>query len=273
MCDAGSPRNARAHALHGFVTRDGIPPLELLRLGREELRLYGVELRQIEVTRIRKAGEAFEVTLADGTTHNAQTVLLASGLKDVLPSIDGLDECFGTSVHHCPYCDGWEVRDKVLVVLGSGAKGAGLALALKTWSDKVTLCTNGSGRLRRDQREQLAANGIPLHDARLAALEHRGGFVQHLIFSNGTRLACDAIFLAGAQRQQSDFPRALGCELSRHGLVKTDHLGGTCVPGLYVAGDASRDVQFVVVAAAEGAKAAVAINKALQARTGLAVSA
>lgn len=272
LCDAGTPRNGRSRELHGFLTRDGIAPLELLQIGREQLRPYGVESRRAEVTGIRPVAETFEVTLGDGAMLETQTVLLASGIRDELPVINGVLDCFGVSVHHCPYCDGWEVRDKALVVVGARAKGAGLALALKTWSDRVTLCSNGPARLRREERQQLAGYRIELHETRIAALEHANGFVHHLVFTAGGRLACDAIFLAGGQHQQCDLPRQLGCALTGKGLVKTDHLGQTGIPGLYVAGDASRDVQFVVVAAAEGAKAAVAINKALQARAGQAVS-
>jgi thioredoxin reductase len=271
VCDTGTPRNEKSRELHGFLTRDGIPPCELLRLGREQLQQYGVELRPIEVSGIRPAGDGFDVELADGATLETQTVLLASGIQDELPRIDGLQDCFGITAHHCPYCDGWEVRDKAVVVIGPGARGAALALALKTWSGRVTLCSNGSARLRGDHRAQLTASGIELHDTRVATVEHSNGFVHHVVFTDGERLPCEAIFIAAPQHQQCELPRQLGCELTRHGLVKTDHLGQTGVPGLYVAGDASRDVQFVVVAAAEGAKAAVAINKALQARAGLAV--
>jgi thioredoxin reductase len=272
LCDAGQPRNARARSLHGFLTRDGTPPLELLRIGREELRPYGIDTRDIEVTALAQLPTGFMVTLADGSRVPTRTVLIASGVADELPEVTGLRECYGTSVHHCPYCDGWEVRDKSLVVIGAGGGATGLALSLKTWSDRVTLCSNGYARLKREHRERLAQHAIPIVETRIAALDHHNGQVTHLATTNGERLACDAVFLAVGQRPQCEIPRQLGCAITRHGLVKTDHLGQTRVAGLYVAGDASRDVQFAVVAAAEGAKAAVAINKALQATAGLAVT-
>lgn len=272
LCDAGEPRNARAQALHGFLTRDGTPPLDLLRLGREELRQYGIEARRVVVTALEPVGEGFDVTLHTTERVQARTVLIAGGVRDDLPDIQGIDECYGVSVHHCPYCDGWERRDQALVVIGHGSAGASLALSLKTWSGRVTVCSNGPARLRPGLREQLTAQAIAVHQPRIAAVEHDAGHVRHIVLASGDRLACDAMFLSSAQRPQCDMPRQLGCALTRRGLVKTDHLGQTRVPGLYVAGDASRDVQFAVVAAAEGAKAAVAINKALQARAGLAVA-
>jgi thioredoxin reductase len=272
LCDGGTPRNARSRELHGFLTRDGIAPMELLRLGREELRRYGIETLARRVVDIQPRGDGFEVSLSDDRRLEARTVLLACGVCDDLPAIPGLDACFGVSAHHCPYCDGWEERNKAITVIGRRAGAAGLALALKTWSGSVTLCSNGPAELRAAHRRQLADHSITIEETPIAAIEHTDGLVERLVFANGGGVACGAIFLSMKQRPQSDLPRRLGCELTRGGLVKTDHLGRTCVAGVYVVGDASRDVQFAVVAASEGAKAGVAINKALQARTGLAVA-
>lgn len=272
LCDTGQPRNARAQALHGFLTRDGTPPLDLLRIGREELRPYGIEPRACEVTAVAPIDDGFHVTVTGGERLSARAVLIATGLADRLPDIPGLQECYGTSVHHCPYCDGWEKRGRSLAVIGKGSSAAGLALSLKTWSDHVVLCSNGRSRLQPAQRQQLAAHAIPIHDAPISRLEHDDGAVRRIALVGGQSIACEAVFCTTAQRQQCELARQLGCLLTRTGLVKTNHLGQTHVPGLYVAGDASRDVQFAVVAAAEGAKAAVAINKALQARAGLAVA-
>jgi thioredoxin reductase len=271
LCDAGQPRNARAAALHGYLTRDGTPPLELVRLGHDELRRYGIEVQHVTVTAIEPFEDSFDVTVERGTKLRARTVLLATGVRDQLPDVPGIEECYGVSVHHCPYCDGWEVRDRALAVIGNGAGAAGLALSLKTWSDRVTLCTNGRARLSRTQRDQLAAQHIGIREERLQRAEHTEGRVTGLVPRHGGMIACEAVFFATGQTQQSGLPRNLGCEFTRKGTVKTDHLGQTCVGGVFVVGDASRDVQFVIVAAAEGAKAGVAINKALQARAGLVV--
>ena len=271
VCDSGTPRNAASRALHGYLTRDGVAPMELLRLGRDELGQYGIELRQAVVSGIAASADEFEVTLREGEPVRALAVLLATGIRDELPAVDGLDACYGITAHHCPYCDGWEHREKTIGVIGRGAGAAGLALSLRTWSDRVVLCTNGPSKLTPVQREQLAAQHITLHERRLTRVEHDNGHVTALVMVDGESVPCDAIFFAGRQTQQCDLARSLGCEFTGKGTVKTDHLGKTCVPGVFVVGDASRDVQFVIVAAAEGAKAGVAINKALQARAGLAV--
>ena len=269
LCDAGEPRNARARALHGYLTRDGTPPLEFLRIGRDELLEYGIEPRHAVVTDISRADEGFTVTLATGARVETRTVLLASGVRDVLPTIPGLGECYGISMHHCPYCDGWEVRDKVVAVLGETRSPAGLALSLKTWTDRVLAFTNGRVRVSTTQRRRLEAHAIPLYTSPIAAAEHDDGWIRRLTLVDGTHVACDAVFFTAPQRQQSELASRLGCEFTHRGTVKTDRLGNTCVPGVYVVGDASRDVQFVVVAAAEGAKAGVAIHQALQSRAGL----
>ena len=272
LCDAGTPRNQRARALHGYLTRDGIAPHHLLAAGRDELKPYEIDRRDIRVNAVNVESDGFAVTLANGSVEQSRTVLFAGGVHDVLPDIPGLDDCYGISAHHCPYCDGWEERDKTIAIIGNGASGTALALALKTWTDHVVLFPHGRARLLPAHRAKLAAQQIQIHEGRITQVEHDHGQVRALTMKNGNHISCDAVFMNTHQQPQCDLPKTLGCELTRHGLVKTDHLGQTRVAGLYVAGDASRDVQFVIVAAAEGAKAAVAINKALQERAGLAVT-
>jgi thioredoxin reductase len=268
LCDAGAPRNAPASALHGFFTRDGTPPLELLRLGRDELAPYGIDLRHATVTAVQRGGAGFDVTVGESERVQAQALLIATGVCDQLPSIPGIQECYGISVHHCPYCDGWEHRDQPLTVIGHGNGAVGLALTLKTWSARITLCTNGRALTRR-QHEQLGAQQITIRLEKVLRLEHQDGRLTRVVLDSAQSVDCRGAFVSSPQAQQADFAKRLGCEFTRKGAVKTDHLGETCVPGVYVVGDASRDVQFAVVAAAEGAKAGVAINKALQARAGL----
>jgi thioredoxin reductase len=272
LCDTGQPRNARSTALHGYLTRDGTPPLDLLRLGRHELAEYDVETRDIEVTDVQPRAGAFDVVSAGGGRVQSKLVLIATGVRDDLPAIPGLADCYGITVHHCPYCDGWEQRDRKLAVIGTGRAAAGLALALKTWSPHVVLCANGRARMPRQQQDQLGREDVAIVETVIEQLEHDAGRARQLVFVTGETRPCEAVFFTSGQVMHSELARKLGCEFTRKGVVRTDHLGQTCVPGVYVVGDASRDVQFAVVAAAEGAKAAVSINKTLQARAGLAVT-
>jgi thioredoxin reductase len=264
VCDAGQPRNAASRGVHGFLTRDGTPPAELLRLGRADLEPYGVEFRRTLVTGATHTGTCFEITCEDGPRLVAPTLLIATGVVDRLPRIRGVEALYGQSVHHCPYCDAWEVRDEPLAAYGRGQSAFGLALSLKTWSDDVALCTDGASRLGREAREELAHYGIPLFEQRIARLEGEDGILHRVVFATGEAIERRALFFSTGQQLRSPLAVQLGCRLTRKGTVSTGRLEQTHLPGLYVAGDASRDVQFVVVAAAEGAKAGYAINKALQ---------
>lgn len=262
VCDMGRPRNAASRALHGYLTRDGIPPFEFLDTARQELARYEtVRVRQIEVTDAAcRADRRFDVALGDGTVVRARKLLLATGVVDNVPAIDGLRELYGRSVFHCPYCDGWEVRDQPLAIYGHGARGLGLALELTAWSRDLTLCTDGPAEIGPDDLARLARNGIAVREERIARLDGRDGILTHVVFESGERLPRRALFFTTGQVQRSDLSARLGCEITEKGTVRTGKYETTHLEGLYVAGDASRAVQWVIVAAAEGAEAAFAIN-------------
>jgi thioredoxin reductase len=262
VCDTGQPRNAASHALHGYLTRDGVPPSEFLALARHELTQYDtVELRAAKVTdAVCRDDKRFDVRLEDGETLRARKLLLATGVRDNLPGIEGFTALYGRSVFHCPYCDGWEVRDQPLAVYGRGQRGLGLSLELTAWSRDILLCTDGDAELSPDDRDRLARNGIELTESRVVRLEGRDGILEQVVFEHDVRRARRALFFTTGQSQRSDLAIRLGCDVSDKGTVRTGKYETTHLEGLYVAGDASRAVQWVVVAAAEGAEAAFAIN-------------
>jgi thioredoxin reductase len=249
--------------MHGYLSRDGFPPLELLEIGRQELRPYGVELRKVTVADVVSANGHFRVLLDNGERIESRMVLIASGVRDHLPPIPGLEECYGVTVHHCPYCDGWELRDQPLAIYGRGTAGRGLALELTAWSNDLVLCTDGPAELSDKDRERLARNGIAVREERIARLEGKDGVLEQIIFGDGAALHRRAIFFNLGQRQRSPLPEKFGCEFTDAGAVRTGPYEATQVPGLYIAGDASRTVQLAIIAAAEGAEAAFAINTAL----------
>jgi thioredoxin reductase len=207
--------------------------------------------------------EGFRVTLSDRTELLARKLLLATGVKDRLPFISGVEELYGTSIHHCPYCDGWEWRDQPLAAYGRERHGYALAVALLNWSKDLVLVTDGPTGLTMKQQRELKRLRVPVRSERVVRLEGQGGMLERLVFESGTVLERRALFFSSGQDQCCDLAREFGCNFNR-GTVKTGLKGETNVPGLYVVGDASRDVQFVIVAAAEGAKAGVAIHEALR---------
>ena len=264
VCDAGNQRNRASHGLHGFLTRDGIEPADLLQIGREQLNRYdSVEIRDIEVTDSIRLQDRFEITLSDGSGQSSRKLLLATGIIDLLPEIEGIKPFYGRSVFHCPYCDGWEMRDQSLAVYGRGERGHGLALMLKGWSEDVILCTDGPAELNVSEREQLARHGIQLREERIACVEGRNGCLERIVFTSGDAIDRCALFFNTGQQQRSPLAAKLGCKFTDKGGVQAGNYEVTNIPGLYVAGDASRDVQLAMVAAAEGLEAAIGINKAL----------
>jgi len=260
LCDTGRPRNAASRAMHGFLTRDGIPPREFLSIAREQLRQYDtIEMRDVEVTDATCHESRFHVTLAGGERFVSRKLLIATGVMDNLPDIPGFHELCGVSVFHCPYCDGWEVRDQPIAVYGRGARGVGLALELTGWTRDLVLCTDGPCELSDDERARLDRNGISMREDRVVRLE-TSEKLERIVFASGDPLPRRALFFTTGQTQQSFLAHGLGCEINEKGTVRTGKYEATHLPGLYVAGDASRAVQWVVVAAAEGAEAAFAIN-------------
>ena len=252
-----------------FLTRDGIPPEDFLSIAREQLQPYdSVELRSIRVTDAKRMTGGFEITLEAQDEKpearvTARKLLLATGVVDKLPEIEGLTDFYGTSVFHCPYCDGWEMRDQPLAVYGNGENGCGLALELSFWSRELVLCTDGPSELSKEDRESLVKRKIEVREEKIIRLEGGNGRLERIVLDAGEPLLVRGMFFSTGHEQGSGLAKELGCKFTSEGSVDTGEYEITSVPGVYAAGDASRRAQFVIVAASEGAQAALAINKEL----------
>jgi thioredoxin reductase len=263
VIDAGEQRNRKAHAIHGYLTRDGASPTDILRVAETELLRYPtVRLQSGIVTEITGARGAFELRTADGGALAARRVLLATGVIDVVPGIEGLPELFGRSVHHCPHCDGYEYAGQPIGVYGQAGPGVEAALGLLAWSDDVVLFTDGRP-LRPEDRRRCEDLGVTVRDERVVRLEGHDGRLAGVALADGSTVPRVALFLVAGQREQSDLAKQLGCEINAAGVVVADEHEVTRVPGVYVAGDAAVGEQLVVVAAAEGAIAATKIHASL----------
>jgi thioredoxin reductase len=265
VCDDARPRNAASGAVHGFLSRDGISPAELLELSRAQAGAYPtVDLWIGRVVDGEPRDGGFVLALADGREVAARAVLIATGMQDELPPIPGLAALYGQAVFHCPYCDGYEVRDRPLAVLGRGdSSGAEFALELLTWSDDLVLFTDGDRRVSAPYREALARHRIPVREERIARLVSEAGRLVGVELATGEVVARRALFFNTAARPSSDLAARLGCELDHKRGVSCAGDCFTSVPGVFVAGDASRDLLQVAVAVGEGARAAVAIDRML----------
>lgn len=263
VCDNGGQRNRHSNALHAYLTRDGINPWDFLVLAENELVKYNVHKLTATVTDIQPRESGFEVQAESGDRFFSRKVLLATGISDNVPDIPGVMEFYGKSIFHCPYCDGWEFSDKDIAVYSKGGPFQ-LALSMKTWSNNVILLTDGEQRISSKWKARLNSAGIEIIKSKITGLLGDGSVLKQIEFADHEPIDRDVIFFSAGYRQNSDFAVKLGCNLSNKGTVLFDKKQRTNIEGVFVAGDASMDMKFVVVAAAEGAKAGVAINIALQ---------
>lgn len=261
VIDSGQPRNRTVKRAYGYYTRNAEPPLDLIQTGREQLAPYDVTLHTGTVTDVSKTADGFVVALMDGTQVSAEKIVLASGVVDEFPDIEHFQDLWGKHIFTCPYCDGWEMRDKKLVVLGAGEAGYKFALMMKNWSNDVTLCTNGPSDLSPDGLDCLQTFGIPLNDRTIISLDHDGDVLTSIVFKDGQSLACDAIFFEPSCHLGNQLANRLGCEFEKDGRqIATDDANRTCIPGLYAAGDVATKHSHISTAVASGANAAFAIN-------------
>lgn len=260
VLDSGKPCNRFSHASHGFLTRDGVAPSELVQIARDQLKPYEtVEVRDEMVTQITREGSGFRVETEAGDTLTSRRVLLATGLKDELPSIPGLEPLWGKSVFHCPYCDGWEVRDQPLVVHGGGEMGFHRVKMLRQWTDQLTWCTDGEA-IAEDRRDLLTRHGVSVIETRLVAVEATGEQIERIVFEDGSTLPLKAMFVAPKNTHPMPFAEQLGCKVNERGMIEIDLLGKTSVPGVYAAGDLSTPFRSVAVAVSQGYCAGAGIN-------------
>ena len=269
-----SPRNLYSHGVHGFLGHDGIEPREFLARGRDEVTKYGGLVVEACVTKVERRGDGnFRVHTSDvdkktiEQSFDARRILLATGLRDLTPDCPGFTDFYGVTVHHCPDCDGYEVTDKRVAVLSRGAEAAGFTLSLLTWTDKLTLLTNGDeGDITQEQRVKLARFNIPITNRRIRRLEgnKETKCIERVCFEDDEILRCDALFFNLGTKMSGNLHEMLGCELDEEcGLVRVDDEQQTSVRGVYAAGDMTPNSQLAIVAAAEGAMAAIQIHKSL----------
>jgi thioredoxin reductase len=261
--DSGMYRNARSHALRGFLTRDGVSPEDFRRIARDEIARYDtVEFRQSAVIDVvRENQSSFVVHAERGGPIHCRKLLLATGLTDDLPDVGGARQLFGNGVYTCPYCDAWELRDQPLAAYD---RHGSYSIGLRQWSGDLVICTDGPSEMDQKIRARIERLQIQVDERRIARFERAGEHVV-IVFDDARELRRRAVFVNGSCRPQCDLSAKLGCQLDERGGVCVDRHESTSVAGVYVAGDASRDALQAVVAAGEGAAAAIAINSALNA--------
>ena len=257
VVDGGEPRNAPATHMHGFLSRDGMPPADLLAAGRREAAAYGVELLSGHVATIEPG---FSITLADGETVETRRVLIATGAVDEFPSIPGLRERWGKDFLHCPYCHGWEVRDEPLGVLGAGAASVEYGQLIRQWSDDLVFFTH-TYALVDAEREQLEARDIRIVDGAVRGLVVEDDRLKGVVLGDSRVVEREALFVRPEIRPRlNGLLEHLRCEVDDLGFIRVDTAGRTSVPGVWAAGNAANPRAQVITAAGEGSAAAISIN-------------
>jgi len=266
VVDAGEPRNAPSAHAHGLLFREGTSPAELLAIGRQEVRAYGVEVLDGRASGATKEADGtFTVTLEDGRRLHARRLLVATGLVDELPPIPGVAERWGHDVLHCPYCHGWEVRDQAIVVLGTNGMGAHGALLFRQLSADVTLVIHGGPELTAEERDQLAARGVRIAEAAVRELVVEDDRLTGVRLESAEVIAAQAVVVAPGFRTRSDVLDSLGLErvegpFGLGTVYPADPMGATAIEGLYLAGNVAEVQLQVLHAAAAGSKAGAMIN-------------
>ena len=265
VVDAGEPRNAPASGVHGFLTRDGISPAELLRVGREEVRGYGAELLDGRVASAEAGDGGFTVALEDGRRVGARRLLVTTGLVDELPDVPGVRERWGRDVLHCPYCHGWEVRDQAVGVLASGPMAMHQALLFRQLTEDLTLFLHTAPEPTDEEAEQLEALGIAVVRGEVAALEVNEDRLTGVRLQNGQVIPRSAVVVGPRFFARAGILADLGLETTSHpsGMgeyVEADGMGLTAVPGVWVAGNVTDPTAQVLASANAGAMAGAVIN-------------
>lgn len=260
----GASRNAAADTSHNFFTRDGAAPSELLAIGLEQLTPYGTEVLSRNADSIKKINDSFELMLDDGQCVSARKIILATGVTDLLPDIPGFSKLWGKYIHHCPYCHGWEVRDRPLAVIAQGDLGYHFAVMIRHWSKDLVVVSNGEAGFSDEQRQHLRSLELKLVETAIDKLEMRDQTLESIVFRDGTGLKREHIFMRPPQQQRSPLAVQLGCEMSEDSIyVKVNMSGETSVPGVYAAGDMTGPMQAVSYAVASGTTAGAMLNHAL----------
>lgn len=264
IMDSGLPANRQTPFSHNFITQDGVPPLAIAALAREQVARYAtVEFRNGEVTEAAPQGDGWRVRVDDGTLFNAKKLVFATGIRDLLPAVPGFAECWGISVLHCPYCHGYEVRDEVTGILGNGDKAFELARLISNWTNALTLFTDGTPMLTHEQTASLRQHGIHIEQARVQALEHEQGQLHRIRLADGSTRAIHALYAMPPFEQHCMIPQRLGCALTEEGYIHVDTQQRTSMPGIYACGDNTTRLRTVANAVAMGTTAGMMVNKEL----------
>ena len=264
IIDSGMPCNKQTPYSHNLITQDGATPAEIAAKAKAQVLKYSTIEFYTGIAIIGSIVEnGFEIKTSSGDSFIAKKILFTTGVRDLFPDIEGFAACWGISVLHCPYCHGYEVKYQNTGIIGNGDVGFEFARLISNWTKQLTLFTNGKSTLTTLQIDKLKSYSITIIEKKIESFEHSNGNIQNVLFKDGSNIQIAALFARPEFKQHCDIPKALGCELTELGHIKTDDFQKTSVPGVYAAGDNTTMLRSVAVAIAAGNKAGAVINNDL----------
>ncbi|HVI44120.1 MAG TPA: NAD(P)/FAD-dependent oxidoreductase [Chitinophaga sp.] len=268
IIDNGEPCNRQTPHSHNFLTQDGTPPGEIAMIAKQQVERYNtVEFFNGLATSGVKAEDLFTIQVASGETFHSHRLVMATGIRDIMPDIAGFAACWGITVLHCPYCHGYEVRNEKTGILANGDAAFELCMLVSNWTKELMLYTNGPSALTSDQTATLEKHGIGIIEKSIAGLEHTNGHLRHITFSDDAIAPLTAIYARCPFQLQDTISQTLGCELTEEGLIKTDAFQQTTVKGVYACGDNTTRLRTVANAVSAGTTAGMMINREMIAAT------
>jgi thioredoxin reductase len=264
IIDSGLPCNRQTPHSHNFITHDGEKPALIAEKARNQVLAYpSVELVSDTAVSGRQVTGSFAIVTETGREFTAKKLVFATGIKDTMPAIRGFADCWGISVVHCPYCHGYELRNRKTAILANAERAFHLASLVNNLSRDLTVLTNGKADFGPDQLAKFSTHNISIVEAEVSEIDHLDGQVKHVVFSSGMKMAFDGIYAALPFSQHSDIPQTMGCELTAHGYIKVDGFQKTTIDGVFACGDNSGMMRSLANAVYTGNLVGALINKEL----------
>ncbi len=262
IIDSGKPCNAQTPYSHNFITQDGKTPSEISALAKQQVQKY-TNIKFYDGLAISgvKTENGFDIKTQSNDIFSAKKLIFATGIKDIMPDIKGIAECWGISVLHCPYCHGYEVRQEKTAILGNGDYGFDFSRLISNWTKDLTLLTNGKVNLEKEQIEKLQKHNITIIEKEVKNVEHQQGQIEAVIFKDGSQIPIKAVYTKLPFAQHCEIPTQLGCELTEQGYIKVDAFQKTNIHGIYACGDNTTSLRSVSNAVAMGTLAGATLNR------------
>ncbi|UTW61277.1 NAD(P)/FAD-dependent oxidoreductase [bacterium SCSIO 12741] len=264
VIDSGKPCNRQTPHSHNFLTQDGVKPAEIAGKAKSQVEKYDtVHFLNDRAVKGTKTAHGFQIITEKGEQFSAQKLVFATGIKDEFLPIKGFAQCWGISVVHCPYCHGYEIRNKKTGIIANGERALHLAPMAKNLTQDLTIFTSGKAEFNAEERAQLERNGIPVVEKEIVEIEHENGYLKNLVFADHSKEQLEATYAAVPFTQHSDIPKKLGCMLNDEGFIEVDGILKTTVDGVFACGDNSSRLRSVANAVASGNMVGAVINMEL----------